>query len=97
MTALTRPDRMVSTLAAIVGCGTETLNMARVVSTKRSIVKGITYRIIVMCMDFATIFLFTGKVSVAVGFMIASNVYTTVAYVVHERVWARVHWGIMDT
>ncbi|HEX5378814.1 MAG TPA: DUF2061 domain-containing protein [Phenylobacterium sp.] len=71
--------------------------MARVVSTQRSIAKGITYRIIVMCLDFATIYLFTGRVRVAIGFMVASNVYTTVAYVIHERVWARVRWGVVDT
>ena len=71
--------------------------MARVVSRQRSIVKAITYRAIVMCLDFATIYLFTGKVRVAVGFMIASNVYTTVAYLIHERAWARVAWGVVDT
>ena len=25
--------------------------------------------------------------------MIVSNVYTTVGYFVHERIWARVGWG----
>ena len=71
--------------------------MARVVSSQRPIVKAITYRMIVMCMDFATIYPFAGKVRVAIGFMIASNVYTTVAYVIHERAWARVTWGAVAT
>lgn len=31
--------------------------------------------------------------SVAVGFTIASNIYTTIAYLVHERLWTKVAWG----
>jgi uncharacterized membrane protein len=39
---------------------------------------------------FAAIYPFIGTVRDAIGFMIASNVYTTVAYVIHERAWSRV-------
>jgi uncharacterized membrane protein len=70
--------------------------MARIVSPQRSVVKAITYRIVIMCLDFTTIYVFTRKVEVAVGFMIASNVYTTVVYLIHERAWARVPWGVTD-
>jgi uncharacterized membrane protein len=61
---------------------------------RRSVVKAVTYRIVVMILDFATIYLFTGKVRVALGFMVASNVYTTLAYFGHERIWAHIKWGI---
>ena len=50
-----------------------------------------------MCLDFTTICLFTGALRVAIGFMIASNIYTTIAYLVHERMWARLKWGIDET
>ncbi len=30
----------------------------------------------------------------AVGFMIASNVYTTLGYLFDERIWARIRWEI---
>ena len=40
------------------------------------------------------IYLLTGKVATAAGFMIISNVYTTVAYFLHERVWAGLKWGL---
>jgi len=63
---------------------------------RRSIVKAVTYRIIIMCLDFGTIYLLSGAVRVALGFMIASNLYTTVAYFIHERVWARITWGIKE-
>jgi uncharacterized membrane protein len=36
-------------------------------------------------LDFATIYLITGTVRVALGFMIVSNLYTSIAYIVHER------------
>ena len=62
-------------------------------SRKRSIVKAITYRLIILCLDFVVIYLLTGKLSTATGFMIISNIYTTVAYFVHERVWSGITWG----
>lgn len=65
----------------------------RVVSAQRPIAKATTYRMIAMCMDFAAIYPFTGKVRDAIGLMIASNVYTTVAYVIHDRAWARATWA----
>jgi uncharacterized membrane protein len=46
-----------------------------------------------VCLDFLTIYIFPHKVEVALGFMIVSNVYTTVGHFVHERIWARVGWG----
>ena len=70
--------------------------MPRTVLVRRSVVKAVTYRILIMCLDFATIYLFTGALRVAIGFMIVSNIYTTIAYLVHERMWARLKWGIDD-
>jgi len=63
-------------------------------SRKRSVVKAITYRFIIVCLDFVVIYFLTGQVKMAAGFMIVSNLYTTVAYFVHERVWSRVQWGM---
>ena len=65
----------------------------RTVTRKRSIVKALTYRIVIVCLDFLVIYVFTHKVDVAVGFMIVSNIYTTVGYFLHERLWARIGWG----
>ncbi|HXN33682.1 MAG TPA: DUF2061 domain-containing protein [Polyangiaceae bacterium] len=60
---------------------------------KRSIVKALTYRVAIVCLDFLAIYLFTHKVDVAIGFMIVSNLYTTAGYFLHERLWARIAWG----
>jgi uncharacterized membrane protein len=70
--------------------------MSRTVKLRRSVVKAITYRIIILCLDFLTIYLFTGEVRVALGFMIVSNIYTTIGYFLHERAWSRIHWGIEE-
>jgi uncharacterized membrane protein len=63
-------------------------------STKRSVVKAITYRGIIICLDFLVVYLLTGKVKTAAVFMIVSNIYTTIAYFLHERAWAGIEWGL---
>jgi uncharacterized membrane protein len=66
----------------------------RTATRKRSVAKALTYRAVIVCLDFLAIYLFTHKVNVALGFMIVSNIYTTVGYFLHERMWARIRWGI---
>ncbi|HXY82231.1 MAG TPA: DUF2061 domain-containing protein [Candidatus Saccharimonadales bacterium] len=63
-------------------------------TTKRSLVKAVTYRIVIIILDFTVIYFLTGRVDVALGFMVISNIYTTAAYFVHERIWNRIKWGI---
>ena len=63
-------------------------------TTKRSLAKAVTYRIVIIILDFTVIYFLTGRVDVALGFMVISNVYTTAAYFVHERIWNRIKWGI---
>jgi uncharacterized membrane protein len=64
---------------------------------KRSIVKALTYRAFIVCLDFLAIYLFTHKIEIALGFMIVSNLYTTVGYFLHERLWTRIRWGMEPT
>ena len=71
--------------------------MTRIVGLRRSVVKALTYRVLIMRLDFITIYLFTGALHIALGFMIVSNLYTTIGYFVHERMWARIQWGIGHT
>jgi uncharacterized membrane protein len=62
-------------------------------TVKRSVVKTISYRTVILVLDFTSIYLFTGQVKIAIGFMLVSNVYTTVAYFIHERIWGKIKWG----
>jgi uncharacterized membrane protein len=61
---------------------------------KRSLVKSISYRLFIMVLDFLVIYLFTRRTDIATGFVILSNIYTTVAYYFHERIWAGIKWGL---
>jgi uncharacterized membrane protein len=62
-------------------------------TAKRSLVKAITYRSVIIVLDFSAIYVLTGKVDVALGFMVISNIYTTAAYFIHERIWNKIKWG----
>ena len=59
----------------------------------RSVVKAISYRVIVVIADFIAVYFFTQRVEIALGFVVVSNVYTTALYFLHERFWDRVPWG----
>jgi len=59
----------------------------------RSLTKAITYRVVILILDFTAVYLLTRRVEIALGFMIISNIYTTIAYYFHERIWNITNWG----
>lgn len=59
----------------------------------RSAAKTLSYRVLVMTLDFAAVYLATRKTTLALGFTVASSLYTTAAYLLHERIWGRIGWG----
>ena len=60
---------------------------------RRSLVKAITYRLLIIVLDITVIYSLTGRLDLALGFMIISNVYTSIAYYFHERIWNKIGWG----
>lgn len=62
-------------------------------TVRRTIVKTLSYRVVILTLDFTAIYLFTGRIKIALGFMIVSNIYTTIGYFVHERIWDKIKWG----
>jgi uncharacterized membrane protein len=60
---------------------------------RRSIVKTVSYRVVILILDFIAIYIFTGQVKIAIGFMVVSNIYTTLGYFFHERIWDNIKWG----
>ena len=60
----------------------------------RSIVKALTYRLMIVVLDVTVIYILTGRLDAALGFSVASNIYRTIAYYFHERLWNRIGWGI---
>ncbi len=63
-------------------------------SERRSLVKALTYRVLIVIADFVVILLLTGQVRIAAEFAIISNIYATVLYFAHERAWAHIGWGL---
>ena len=59
----------------------------------RSLTKSFTYRIVIIVLDFVAVYLLTGRAETALGFMIVSNIYTSIAYYFHERTWNSIDWG----
>lgn len=59
----------------------------------RSIVKSLTYRLTIVVLDVTVIYILTGRLDAALGFALISNIYTTIAYYFHERLWNRIGWG----
>lgn len=60
---------------------------------KRSIVKAITFRILIITSDLLIIFFITKRFDLTLGVLFFSNIASTVLYIVHERLWNVVHWG----
>ena len=65
-------------------------------TVKRSVLKAVSYRLIILVLDFFSIYFFTGQTKIALGFMIVSNIYTSIVYFFHERVWNKIKWGKSD-
>jgi len=60
---------------------------------RRSVVKSITFRVVVLLVDYVVIFAITRRHDIAIGVLVATNLASTILYYLHERVWARVSWG----
>jgi len=62
-------------------------------TVKRSLVKTISYRAVIIILDFIAVYFFTGKIKAALLYTIVSNIYTTIIYFIHERIWIKIKWG----
>lgn len=62
-------------------------------NTKRSVIKAITFRLIILVADSVVILLVTHRYDVTLAVVLISNFSSTVLYLLHERVWNHVMWG----
>jgi adenylylsulfate kinase len=60
---------------------------------KRSAVKSIIYRALMVLSDFVILYLFSGKLIMSVGFAIVNNIWNTIAYFGYDRIWDKIQWG----
>jgi uncharacterized membrane protein len=63
------------------------------VQVRRSLVKAVTFRTLILCSDAVVIFLITHRVDMTIGLTVATNIASTILYFLHERVWNKIDWG----
>lgn len=61
----------------------------------RSVVKTVTYRIIIITSIFTISYLTTRRLSDAASITGISAISGTIIYYLHERVWSQIKWGRM--
>jgi uncharacterized membrane protein len=61
--------------------------------SKRSLIKSITFRAVVIISDFVVITLITHRYDLAIGLIVATNAASATLYYIHERVWNKIKWG----
>ncbi|MFA5894221.1 MAG: DUF2061 domain-containing protein [Candidatus Shapirobacteria bacterium] len=59
----------------------------------RSIIKSITFRILIICSDSIIIYSISHRLDLTLGVIFFSNLASTILYFIHERTWNSVHWG----
>lgn len=59
----------------------------------RSVLKTISWRIVIFGTDFVIAYLFTGRLEIAGEFAILKLVIASLLYFLHERGWNLINWG----
>lgn len=67
--------------------------MQTYVLARRSLVKAVTFRALILCSDAVVIYLITRRVDQTAGLVVATNLASTTLYFIHERIWSRIQWG----
>lgn len=62
-------------------------------SIKRSAIKSLVYRVLMVLSDFGILYLFSGKLPMAIGFAVVNNFWNMIAYFLYDRVWNNINWG----
>jgi len=60
---------------------------------ERSIVKSVSFRVLVVISDLVITYLITKKIIVTVAITVFTNLASTVFYFLHERFWNSISWG----
>jgi len=63
------------------------------IQRRRSFTKSVTFRVMIVALDVPVVYLLTGRLDLAVGFTVVSNLYASIAYYFHERIWNKIGWG----
>lgn len=61
---------------------------------RRSALKSATFRITIIVSDTIITYALTHRYDITIGFVVFTNVASTLIYYFHERAWAHVRWGL---
>ncbi|TYL36471.1 hypothetical protein CV102_21840 [Natronococcus pandeyae] len=62
----------------------------------RTLVKTLTYRVLMLLVTISVAFFVTGSAGDAINIGIAANLLKTGTYYGYERLWAHVSWGVEE-
>ena len=62
-------------------------------SHRRSLLKGVTWRIVASTTTMVIVFIATGNLVLVIGVGMADVTLKIMFYYLHERLWGRVRWG----
>lgn len=65
-------------------------------TVQRSVLKTISFRILISIMEFAFVYYVTGRARIAFGFIAVSTVYSMILFYYHDRIWDKIKWGKID-
>jgi len=60
---------------------------------KRSIVKTITYRILIIIATAIVTWIMTKRIDLTIGITSVTSIVNTILYYFHERIWNDISWG----
>ena len=61
--------------------------------TSRSIVKAITFRLVIIITNGIIVLIVTKNYTATAGVIVLSSITSTLLYLIHERLWNHIHWG----
>jgi uncharacterized membrane protein len=59
----------------------------------RSLVKTITFRLVIVFADMLIVFAITHRYDITFGYVVLTNIFKGIIYFFHERAWDKVDWG----
>lgn len=61
----------------------------------RSIIKGVTWRVVASGTTMLVVFVVTGDLTLVASVGVVDVTLKVLFYYFHERAWGRVHWGVL--
>jgi adenylylsulfate kinase len=62
---------------------------------RRSLLKGLTWRVTASITTMLIVFIITSNLALVAGVGLADVTLKVFFYYLHERLWGRVHWGVL--